>query len=146
MVANRDQPMGDGFTLKENVMATQGNGDNGLKVRMDEFVTALADLKHHVETVEAEVEALKSKSRGGPKSEKAMADVDAFRCKYGDLKAASHKEAAAALGLSYGQVFSCRGSYTFKHVRADWTPTVLDKVVDHAPQDTPSVEIGVPAA
>lgn len=52
----------------------------------------------------------------GPKSERAMTDEDAFRVKFGDLKAKGHKEAAKELGLSYGQIYSARGGYTFNHV------------------------------
>jgi hypothetical protein len=54
----------------------------------------------------------------GPKTERPMTDADAFRVKFGDLKPpVTHKDAAAQLGLSYGQVFSARGGYTFKHVK-----------------------------
>jgi hypothetical protein len=45
-----------------------------------------------------------------------MTDEDAKRILTGDLKDAKHNAAADTLGLSYGQVYSCRGEYTFKHV------------------------------
>ena len=45
-----------------------------------------------------------------------MKDEDAIRILTGDLKDAKHNAAADTLGLSYGQVYSCRGEYTFKHV------------------------------
>lgn len=99
-------------------------------------------LTERVQLMEAELETLKTKSRGGPKSEKAMTDEDAFRCKFGNLKPASHKEAAAALGLSYGQIFSCRGGYTFKHVKADWKPPVL--ATEEAPVE-PAPKVEAPA-
>jgi hypothetical protein len=45
-----------------------------------------------------------------------MTEEDARRVLMGDLKDESHKAAAEKLGLSYGQVYSCRGGYTFKAV------------------------------
>lgn len=51
------------------------------------------------------------------KSERSMTDTDAKRVMYGDLKDQSHGNAAKVLGLSYGQVYSARGGYTFKHVK-----------------------------
>ena len=52
-----------------------------------------------------------------PKAEtREMTTQDAERILTGDLKEKSHKEAAAALGLSYGQIYSCRLEFTFKPV------------------------------
>lgn len=54
----------------------------------------------------------------GPKTERSMTEADAWMVKFGALKPpVTHKVAAETLGLSYGQVFSCRGSYTFKGVK-----------------------------
>ena len=55
----------------------------------------------------------------GPKSEKTMTDDDARRVISGDLKDASHKTAAEALGLSYGQVYSARKGFTFKPIHKE---------------------------
>lgn len=52
----------------------------------------------------------------GPRSERSMTEEDARKIMLGDLKDASHKEAAAQLGLSYGQVYSARNGFTFKPV------------------------------
>ena len=52
----------------------------------------------------------------GPQSERTMTDEDARRIMLGDLKEASHKEAAETLGLSYGQIYSARKGFTFKVV------------------------------
>ncbi len=71
-----------------------------------------------IEALEEKVSKIKVRDRG-PKSERAMTDEDAFRVKFGDLKEVGHKEAAAKLGLSYGQVYSCRGNYTFNHITKD---------------------------
>ena len=57
-----------------------------------------------------------SKRDRGPASERAMTDEDALRILSGDLRDASHKSAAETLGLSYGQIYSARGGYTFKKV------------------------------
>jgi hypothetical protein len=48
-----------------------------------------------------------------------MTDEDARRVLTGDLKNAKHKDAAAQLGLSYGQVYSCRFEFTFKHIHKE---------------------------
>lgn len=48
-----------------------------------------------------------------------MTDEDARRILTGDLKDAKHKDAAARLGLSYGQVYSCRLEFTFKHIHKE---------------------------
>jgi hypothetical protein len=52
----------------------------------------------------------------GLASTREMTDDDARRVLVGDLATAKHKEAAEKLGLSYGQIYSCRGGYTFKHI------------------------------
>lgn len=52
----------------------------------------------------------------GPESTREMTKDDAERIMIGDLKDKSHKECATTLGLSYGQVYSARGGYTFKEV------------------------------
>jgi hypothetical protein len=50
------------------------------------------------------------------KSDRSMIDEDARSVLLGDLKDASTKEAALELGLSYGQIYSCRKGFTFKKV------------------------------
>lgn len=90
----------------------------------------LADVISAVEALQKQVDALQSVIDGkqpGPKTERPMTAQDAFDVKFGQYKGLNHKEAAQKCGLSYGQVFSCRGNYTFKHVRADWTPDAAKK-------------------
>jgi hypothetical protein len=65
----------------------------------------------------ARIEAL-SKPKG-PTSTKEMTDEDARKVLFGDLKDKSHKEAASTLGLSYGQIYSCRLEFTFKHIHKE---------------------------
>ena len=50
------------------------------------------------------------------KSDRSMTEEDARSVLLGDLKDASTKEAALELGLSYGQIYSCRKGFTFKKV------------------------------
>lgn len=72
-------------------------------------------LEERVALLEEKVASIKVRDRG-PKSERSMTDDDAARVKFGDLADASHKDAAKELGLSYGQIYSARGGYTFNHV------------------------------
>ena len=57
----------------------------------------------------------------GPVSETTMTEDHARRVMLGDLKEASHKEAAELLGLSYGQIYSARKGFTFKPVYKEMT-------------------------
>lgn len=52
----------------------------------------------------------------GPNSTRKMTEEDAKRVVLGDLKSLTNKDAAAELGLSYGQIYSARGGYTFTHI------------------------------
>lgn len=69
-----------------------------------------------------QVEALTAKVEGRNKSaptKRNMTDADAMRVLQGDMKDLNHKEAAIEMGLTYAQVYSCRGGFTFKHVIHD---------------------------
>lgn len=89
-----------------------------------ELIKAVETLSARVEALEAQVTALSAPRDRGPKSAGEMTEEHAFRVKFGDLKDTKHKAAAELLGLSYGQIFSCRGGYTFKQVKTDWKPAV----------------------
>lgn len=71
--------------------------------------------------LQKDVEELKAKSVAQtPKSDvKEMTDDDAKRILNGDLASKKHKEAAEVLGLTYGQVYSCRLEFTFKNVHKE---------------------------
>jgi hypothetical protein len=72
----------------------------------------------------------KLEARDGPKSERAMTDDDARRIlAFGDLEGASHKEAAEKLTLSYGQIYSCRKGFTFKHIHKEVEKILNDEKV-----------------
>ena len=69
----------------------------------------------------AQIAALEAKivelSTPAAKAEgKEMTDADAENVTYGSLAAVKHKEAAEKLGLTYGQIYSCRLEFTFKNV------------------------------
>lgn len=51
--------------------------------------------------------------------QREMTDEDAKRILTGDCKDLKHNEASVKLGLSYGQVYSCRGQYTFRHIHKE---------------------------
>lgn len=80
--------------------------------RIDALEAKLAELETKL------AEGMKGRDRG-PSSTREMTDDDARRILTGDLKDKSHKAAAEELGLSYAQVYSCRGHYTFKHIHKE---------------------------
>lgn len=52
-------------------------------------------------------------------SQREMTDDDARRILSGDLAQAKHKDAGEKLNLSYGQIYSCRLGFTFKHIHKE---------------------------
>lgn len=56
----------------------------------------------------------------GPDSTREMTEDDARRILLGDLATKNHKDAAAELGLSYGQIYSARKGFTFKGIYKEW--------------------------
>ena len=70
----------------------------------------IASLESRVASLEA---ATTTKSNT---SQREMTDDDAKRILTGDLASTKHKDAASTLGLSYGQIYSCRLEFTFKHI------------------------------
>lgn len=78
-----------------------------------ELVLAVIDLQKRV----TELESIKSKVQ--PTSGREMTDDDARRILFGDLKDKKHKEVQTELGLSYGQVYSCRLGFTFKPIHKE---------------------------
>ncbi len=80
----------------------------------------LEDIVAKVNELVEKVNSVKVRDRG-PQSEKAMTEELAHQILL-DPKVArmSHKRAAETLGLSYGQVSSVRGGYTFKKQYKLW--------------------------
>ncbi len=78
---------------------------------LDASVSRIEDLEREVIVLQSKVE----KDRG-PASLRKMTEDDARRLILGDMIDISHKNAAKTLGLSYAQVYSARGGYTFKSI------------------------------
>lgn len=83
-----------------------------------EIVLAILELQRQVAELQRQVAEL-TKVRSVAKSDREMTDDDARRVLTGDLASAKHKDAAEQLGLSYGQIYSCRLGYTFKHIHKE---------------------------
>jgi hypothetical protein len=79
----------------------------------------LAELTAKVLELEAQVAELKTPKTTNNTSQREMTDDDARRIMNGDLKDSKHKEAAEKLNLSYGQIYSCRLGFTFKHIHKE---------------------------
>jgi hypothetical protein len=79
-----------------------------------ELATTVETLSLQVEQLTQKLDSLSAKK--GPASTREMSLEDAERIINGDLREVSHKIAAEKLGLSYGQIYSARGGYTFKNV------------------------------
>lgn len=79
-----------------------------LRAQVDNMVPTL----DHVRTL------VESTNKSAP-SKRNMTDDDARRVLVGDMKDEAHKEAAEKIGLTYAQVYSCRGEFTFKHVHKE---------------------------
>ena len=79
-----------------------------------ELAKQVENLTETVKNLESQLEKLQAKK--GPSSQRDMTVEDAERIINGDLKSVPHRKAAETLGLSYGQVYSARGGYTFKHI------------------------------
>jgi hypothetical protein len=93
-------------TLESN-MATQQVS------KIEELIQQVAELQARIEKLEATNVAKSNKS------DREMTDDDARRILSGDLATMKHKEVAEKLGLSYGQVYSCRLEFTFKHIHKE---------------------------
>lgn len=80
---------------------------------------SLAELTAKVLELEAQIVELKSPKPTSNASQREMTDDDARRILNGDLANLKHKEAAEKLNLSYGQIYSCRLGFTFKHIHKE---------------------------
>ena len=117
----------------EEALASQG-------AKIGELESLVAEQDEEIAVLNTKVEGIKVRDRG-PKSTRTMTRHDAWRVMHGDLKGKSHKEAAKATGLSYGQVYSARGEYTFKDVKADEF-----SIQNSSKADEPKAEVTEPTA
>lgn len=69
--------------------------------------------------LQAQVKELMEKSTPKNVDTKEMTDDDARSILFGELKDSKHKDAAAKLSLTYGQVYSCRLGFTFKAIHKE---------------------------
>lgn len=87
---------------------------------MKDLQAQIEDLKAIVIAQGEMIEELKNQAPAGrdrgPKSEGEMTEEHAIRVMLGDLREATHKDAALELKLSYGQIYSARKGYTFKKI------------------------------
>jgi hypothetical protein len=100
-------------------------------MNQQELISKIEALEQRVAQLE---QAQQNKRDRGPASEREMTEEDAFRVKFGDMKDLKHKDAAEQLKISYGQVYSARGGYTFKQVKEDWKPKAKAQPVTPAAQ------------
>jgi hypothetical protein len=95
--------------------ATQTQVETIRSMTNKEMVIAIMDLQAKV----AELTAKLSTQSSTKTDSVEMTDDHARRILSGDLKDKKHKDAAEALGLTYGQVYSCRLEFTFKHIHKE---------------------------
>lgn len=98
------------------------SGAATLEIEMEQIVNevktmSLKELTALVIDLQAQVQALTAPKPTA--SGKEMTDDDARRIMTGDHAATKHKQAAEELGLSYGQIYSCRLGFTFKHIHKE---------------------------
>jgi hypothetical protein len=87
---------------------------------LTEIAAIVVTLTASIESLTTRLAALETAaSKAVSKSEKEMTDADARAVLVGDLKDLKHNEAAKKLGLSYGQIYSARGEYTFRHIHKE---------------------------
>lgn len=79
-----------------------------------EIVSTIVDLVARVTALEAQIQAQSSKP-----TVTEMTDDHARRVLNGNLSDKKHKEAAELLGLTYGQIYSCRLGFTFKAIHKE---------------------------
>jgi hypothetical protein len=75
-----------------------------------ELVSAVIELQLQVADLVAKQQPIRNEAQ------REMTDDDARRILTGDLADKKHKDAASMLNLSYGQIYSCRLEFTFKHI------------------------------
>lgn len=90
-----------------------------VKMNLVELTAFVLELQSKVEALEAKIVVLETPKSSTNASAREMTDDDARRIMNGDLKSLKHKEAAEKLSLSYGQIYSCRLGFTFKHIHKE---------------------------
>lgn len=82
----------------------------------DTMIAGVADVDQRMAALE---ETLGARNKSAP-TKRSMTNADALKVLTDPAIALlDHKEAAAAVGLTYAQVYSCRKEFTFKHVHKE---------------------------
>lgn len=97
------------------MMITLTNQENAMSTESVKNMS-VAELTAAVLSLQAQVAELQQKLNAPKPEVHEMTKDHAIRILTGDLKDKKHKDAAEALGLTYGQVYSCRLEFTFKEV------------------------------
>jgi predicted nucleic acid-binding Zn-ribbon protein len=79
-------------------------------------ILSTKELTEIVISLQQRITELEAKSQPANKAQKEMTDSDALSILTGEFAQLKHNDAASKTGLSYGQVYSCRLEYTFKHI------------------------------
>lgn len=87
-----------------------------MEKRIVELSAKCEDLENKIKALEEKSVEVRNVRDRGPSSTREMTEEDAEKIMIGDLKMESHRKCAELLGLSYGQVYSARGGYTFKGI------------------------------
>jgi DNA-directed RNA polymerase specialized sigma24 family protein len=85
-------------------------------MKVEEMKSMIEEQAAMIVTLAARIEALEGKVNTVKAEVKEMTDADAESILVGEFRDLKHKEAAEKLGLTYGQIYSARLGYTFKHV------------------------------
>lgn len=80
------------------------------KININELIEQIASLTERIIKLEAQLEPKRNEAQ------REMTDDDAKQILFGDLANDKHNSVASILGLSYGQIYSCRKEFTFKHI------------------------------
>lgn len=90
-----------------------------VKLSVAELTAKVIELEAKLNELQAKIVVLETPKTTSNASQREMTDDDAKRILNGDLANLKHKEAAEKLGLSYGQIYSCRLGFTFKHIHKE---------------------------
>jgi hypothetical protein len=85
------------------------------------------DLINRMKQLEQQVTEL-TNNKKSQKSQKEMTDEHAVSVCYGEFKNVKHNEIAQKLGLSYGQIYSCRLEYTFRHIHEKYRKNNIENI------------------
>lgn len=113
---NADTHWADGLTKKFD--QSVGTMNEMLRTNVENLSAKQAEVMEFKSSFE-EIRTMVESRNKSAALKRNMTDEDALRVLTGDLKDPDHKSAAAQIGLTYAQIYSCRMEFTFKHVHKD---------------------------